>query len=125
MLEALILWQIVNDQSNKRQDRYPPGQESYEFFFMVFSMLTILFWVVPAGAKLGLRKHGDWVFGLYLVPALFMSFILLPFSILVGIGWLTYEISVYKREIERLEEEESEVMYEVRYVTPSPNRKES
>lgn len=127
MLEAFILWKLFDVNREQRLARQVRTEEESLYIVKLMFMfgLTMLLWPVAVLERVKLRKKSKAWYGVLLAASFIYGLILLPIYFLIGFVVALIELGiVLHREQVRMEQEEREVMYEVRYVIPSPNRKE-
>ena len=127
MLEAFILWKLFDVNREQRLARQSRTEEESLYIVKLMFMfgLTMLLWPVAVLERIKLRKKSKVAYGLILAASAIFGLILFPIYAVIGVVVAMIELGiVLHREQVRMEREEREVMYEVRYVVQSPNRKE-
>ena len=127
MLEAFILWKLFDVNREQRLARQARTEEESLYIVKLMFMfgLTMLLWPVAVLERIKLRKKSKVAYGLILAASAIFGLILFPIYAVIGVVVAMIELGiVLHREQVRMEREEREVMYEVRYVVQSPNRKE-
>ena len=127
MLEAFILWKLFDVNREQRLARQVRTEEESLYIVKLMFMfgLTLLLWPVAVLERTKLRQKSKAWYVVLLVASFVSGLILLPIYFVIGFVVALIELGiVLHREQVRMEREEREVMYEVRYVIPSPNRKE-
>ena len=127
MLEAFILWKLFDVNREQRLARQVRTEEESLYIVKLMFMfgLTLLLWPVAVLERIKLRKKSKVAYGLILAASAIFGLILFPIYAVIGVVVAMIELGiVLHREQVRMEREEREVMYEVRYVVQSPNRKE-
>ena len=127
MLEAFILWKLFDVNREQRLARQVRTEEESLYIVKLMFMfgLTMLIWPVAVLERIKLRQKSKAWYVVLLVASFVSGLILLPIYFVIGFVVALIELGiVLHREQVRMEREEREVMYEVRYVIPSPNRKE-
>jgi uncharacterized membrane protein YhaH (DUF805 family) len=127
VLEAFILWKLFDVNREQRLARQVRTEEESLYIVKLMFMfgLTMLIWPVAVLERIKLRQKSKAWYVVLLVASFVYGLILFPIYAVIGVVVAMIELGiVLHREQVRMEREEREVMYEVRYVIPSPNRKE-
>jgi len=128
MLEAFILWKLFDVNREQRLARQTRTEEESIYIVKLMFIFTVamFLWPVVVLERIKLRKKSKVAYGVLLGASVIFGIILFPIYLVIGVVVAMIELGiVLNREQQRIEQEEREVMYEVRYVIPSPNRKES
>ncbi len=128
MLEAFILWKLFDVNREQRLARQIRTEEEslYILKLMFIFTVTMFLWPVVVLERIKLRNKSKVAYGVLLGASVIFGIILFPIYLVVGVVVAMIEIGIVLNRVQRqVEQEEREVMYEVRYVIPSPNRKES
>jgi hypothetical protein len=128
VLEAFILWKLFDVNREQRLARQIRTEEEslYILKLMFIFTVTMFLWPVVVLERIKLRNKSKVAYGVLLGASVIFGIILFPIYLVVGVVVAMIEIGIVLNRVQRqVEQEEREVMYEVRYVIPSPNRKES
>ena len=128
MLEAFILWKLFDVNREQRLARQIRTEEESIYIVKLMFIFTVamFLWPVVVLERIKLRNKSKVAYGVLLGASAIFGIILFPIYLVIGVVVAMIELGiVLNREQQRIEQEEREVMYEVRYVIPSPNRKES